>query len=212
MQANQHQCAYVMEVSPANFDKLTWADASEQVSLTIADYAYTDRVCDQLQDMGYIAFSPFQLSSTQVIEDKAQERSQTLKICLAALVAILLLQVILLRAMFANQMGDYKLLSNIGLTCASAMRSILVQLVILTLVGQLLAGTALWICAVQGVGAIRNIMVYLPISYVILLVCVHDVVSVIGITWVLISLKKQVYPLAGKESDLKMEETEVHVV
>lgn len=212
MQANLHQCAYVMEVSPTNFDKLTWAENSEQVSLTIADYAYTDRVCQQLQDMGYIAFSPFQLSSTQVIEEKALERSQTLKICLAALVAILLLQVILLRAMFANQTGDYKLLSNIGLTCATAMRSILVQLVILALVGQLLAGTALWICAVKGVEAIRNIMVYLPLGYVILLVAVHDIVSLIGITWVLIGLKKQVYPLAGKESDLEMEETEVQAV
>ena len=212
MQVNSHQSAYVMEVSPANFDKLTWSQNSEQVSATIADYAYTDRVCDQLQAMGYIAFSPYQLSSTEVIEEKALERDQTLKICLAALVAILLLQVILLRAMFANQMGDYKLLSNIGLTCASAMRSILVQLVILTVVGQVLAGTALWICAVEGVEVIRNIMVYLPLNYVALLVAVHDVVSLIGITWVLIALKKQVYPLAGKESDLAMEETEVEAV
>ena len=83
---------------------------------------------------------------------------------------------------------------------------------ILALAGQLLAGTALWICAVEGVEVIRNIMVYLPLNYVALLVAVHDVVSVIGITWVLIALKKQVYPLAGKESDLAMEETEVEAV
>ena len=212
MQSNNQQCAYVMEVSPKNFDLLTWDSASEQVSLTIADYAYTDRVCDKLHDMGYIAFSPFQLGSTAVIEEKAQERSQTLKICLVALVAILLLQIILLRAMFANQMGDYKLLSNIGLTCASAMRSILVQLVILAFAGQLLAGLAIWVCVLQNVARIVNVLIYLPINYILLLLGIHDVVSLIGITWVLISLKKQVYPLAGNRTDLEMEEAEVQAV
>ncbi len=212
LQANGHQCSLAIEVSPENFDKLTWNKASEQVSLTIADYGYTDRVMAQVQKLGYNGTSVYRLGSTEIIEEKAQERDQTLKICLTALISILLLQVILLRAMFANQTGDYKLLSNIGLTCATAMRSILVQLVILTFVGQLLAGTALWICAVQGVEAIRNIMVHLPISYVILLVCVHDVVSVLGITWVLVSLKKQVYPLEGKDSDLDMDEMEVTAV
>ena len=212
MQANQHQCAYVMEVSPANFQKLTWNTSSEQVSLTIADYAYTGRVLEKVQSMGYIAASVFQLGSTKIIDEKALERSQTLKICMMALIAIMLLQVILLRAMFANQTGDYKLLSNIGLTCSTAMRSICVQLVILAFAGQLLAGGAIWFCALQNVTRIVNVLVYLPIGYIALLLGIHDLVSVIGITWVLLSLKKQVYPLAGKETDLEMEETEVRVV
>ena len=212
MQANQHQCDYVMEVSPANLQKLTCNTSSEQVSLTIADYAYTGRVLEKVQSMGYIAASVFQLGSTKIIDEKALERSQTLKICMMALIAIMLLQVILLRAMFANQTGDYKLLSNIGLTCSTAMRSICVQLVILAFAGQLLAGGAIWFCALQNVTRIVNVLVYLPIGYIALLLGIHDLVSVIGITWVLLSLKKQVYPLAGKETDLEMEETEVRVV
>ena len=64
----------------------------------------------------------------------------------------------------------------------------------------------------QNVERIVSVLIYLPLNYILLLIGIHDVVSLIGITWVLISLKKQVYPLAGNHTDLEMEETEVQAV
>ena len=95
LQSNGHQCALALEVSPANFDKLTWNKASEQVSLKIADYGYTSRVLAQIKKLGYNAASVYRLGATEIIEEKAQEREQTLKICMTALISILVLQLML---------------------------------------------------------------------------------------------------------------------
>ena len=58
-------------VSQNTIDQLCWNQISEQVSLTMEDYAYTQRVIDALAEMGYLAISPYQLGSVTVVEEKA---------------------------------------------------------------------------------------------------------------------------------------------
>ena len=205
MQVNRQLCTYAMEVSPKNFDLLTWQAPSEQVSLTIADYAYTDRVVKAAQDMGYMAVSVYRLGATKQIPEKVQQRSQTLKICALALLVVVALQVVLLRAMYASQLGDYKLLGNMGLTCRLAVGSVWRQLVGQVLLGQLLAAAGIFLCARLRVDRILNVLRYLPISYVALLLLIHIAVSLVGALWVLQALRSQVYPLAGRESDLEQD-------
>ena len=205
MQANSQGCTYMMEVSPKNFDLLTWKADSEQVSLTISDYAFTDRVLNELQKEGYIAASVYRLGSTKQLADKVQERSQTLKICAMALVAVMLLQIILLRAMYASQFGDYKILSNIGLTCRLAVDSVWRQLFTQAVIGQLVGAIVIWICAQCRVERILNILIYLPVGYVLLLLGIHIAVSMVATAWVLKNMRTQIYPLAGLETDLDMD-------
>jgi hypothetical protein len=79
--------------------------------------------------------------------------------------------------------------------------------------GQVLAGIAVWLCVLRGVQRIIQVLVYLPVSYLLLLLGVHIAASFIGTAWVLLSLKKQVYPLAGRDGDLDMmEDGEVQVL
>ena len=196
----------LVEVSPNTFDKLTWKAASEQVSITISDYAYTDRVLDALGDKGYIAVSPFRLGATKQNEEKAQQRQQTLTVCVLALLAVTLLQLLLLRALFSIQTESYRMLRNIGLVSKDAKLSVLWQVLVFTVLGQLLGGAGIWICGTQGVQRIANVVKYLPGSYVAVLSAVHLVISVLSCLWVIRALGKQVYPLAGKHSDLELEE------
>ena len=205
MQANKQSCTYVMEVSPENFDLLTWKADSEQVNLTISDYAFTDRVLKDIQKEGYMATSVYRLGSTKQLADKVKERSQTLKICAMALVAVMLLQIILLRAMYASQFGDYKILSNIGLTCRLAVDSVWRQLFTQALIGQLVGAIAIWICAQCRIERILNILIYLPIGYVVLLLALHIAVSMVATAWVVKNMRSQIYPLAGLETDLDMD-------
>ena len=195
----------IIEVSQNTFDTLCWQPGSEQVSLTIADYAYTDRVLDALKDLGYAAASPYQQGSTKVDAEKAQHREQTLTVCLAALIAVVALQIVLLRALFSVQTESYKLMSHIGLVSRSAMYSILWQILSFTLVGQIAGGAAIWICGNSGIQRIEEILKYLPPKYVAALSGVHLAASVLAALWVMLSLKKQVYPLAGKYSDINLD-------
>ena len=152
-----------------------------------------------------MATSVYRLGSTKQLADKVKERAQTLKICAMALVAVMLLQIILLRAMYASQFGDYKILSNIGLTCRLAVDSVWRQLFTQALIGQLVGAIAIWICAQCRVERILNILIYLPIGYVVMLLALHIAVSMVATAWVVKNMRTQIYPLAGMETDLDMD-------
>ena len=193
-------------VNQTTFDLLCWDQPSEQVSLIITDYAYTDRVLERLEEMGYVGASPFQLGSTQVNEEKAAQREQTLTVCLLALLAVVALQVVMLRAMFGVQTESYGLLRNIGLVSGGAKRSILWQFALFTVLGQLLGGGVLYLCSRLGVRRIVEVMKYLPPSYLAVLSAVHVLAALVAALWVQRVLVRQIYPAAGRFSDLQMDE------
>lgn len=197
------------EVSPQTFETLMWKKNSDQVSLNIEDYAYTDRVLESVQGMGYLAVSPFKESSTQKDPELAAERMQTLTVCGAALLAVVLLQVVVLRALFGTQTESYRLFRNIGLTCKTANYSILWQVLLFTLGGQLVGFAGILICRACRVARIVELMRYLPAVYILLLSGVHLVASLIAGYWIIHALDRQVYPLAGRQTDLALESEEV---
>lgn len=193
-------------VAPADFDALTWDTPSEQVSLTIEDYAYTDQVLDAAQELGFIAASPYRLGATKQVPELAKERTQTLQICLTALIAVVALQILLMRALFSVQTESFRILSSIGLTSRTAWASVLWQILLFTLLGQLVGGATIWMCGCNGVKRIEQMLRYLPLPYVLVLSGVHLAVSLLSALLVIRSMEKQVYPLAGKNRDLNLEE------
>ena len=196
----------LLMVNAENFDALTGGLVSEQVSLTISDYAYTDRILEQIQSMGYIATSPYRLGATKQVPELAAERMQTLQICLTALIAVVALQIVLLRALFSVQTESFRILSNIGLTSRTAGASVLWQILLFTLLGQLVGGAAVWMCGCNGVKRIEQMLRYLPLPYVLILSGVHLAASLLSALLVIRSMEKQVYPLAGKNRDLDLGE------
>ncbi len=189
-----------------DFDALTWNSPSEQVSLTISDYAYTDRVIAAVQKLGYIAASPYRLGSTKQVPELAKERMQTLQICLTALIAVVALQILLLRALFSVQTDSFRILSNIGLTSRTARASVLWQILLFTLLGQVVGGLAVWLCGCNGVERIEQMLRYLPPANILILSGVHLAASLLAAVLVIRGMEKQVYPLAGKYRDLNMGE------
>lgn len=198
-------------VSASDFDKLTLHGGSDQVSLTIRDYAYTDRVIDAVQALGFAAASPYQLGSVQRNETLVQQREQTLLVCILALVAVIALQLILLRTLFLTQMESYRLLSNIGLSARMAKRSIFWQVLIFCLLGQVLSIAALAVCNYKGVERIANIVRYLPPALMALLIVVHLAISMLAALLIMRALRKNVYASTKIDMDLPMDETETEV-
>jgi hypothetical protein len=196
----------LMLVSQSTFDQLTWNSDSEQVSLTIADYAYTDRVLEEIKELGYIASSPYRLGSVKVDEDKAAQREQTLKVCLLALLAVVLLQIVVLRVLFGTQLSSYKLLRNIGLVRKGAKASVWWQFAFFAVIGQLLTAVALFVCYCGGVERVREVLIYLPAAQLAALSVLHLAVSAVAGFWTVHALQKQIYPVAGRFVDLQMDE------
>ena len=197
---------YLAEVSFEDFYSMTDTSPSDQISITIDRYAYADRVIEELQSLGYAAVSPYKLGSTRQDPDLAAERTQTLRVCLIALIAIIALQTVLLRAMFGMQTESYRLLSNIGLRGVTAKLSIVWQMVVFTVAGQILGALGIIICAQAGIERIREILSYLPPIYILLLSGVHIAASAVSTVWIVTALGRQVYPLSGKYEDIILDD------
>lgn len=198
-----------MLLSPANFEKSVPDTHCEQASLYISDYAYTDRALELLRDMGYIALSPFREGSTAVSESLAQQREQSLSLFALALAAVLLLQYLVLRALFSAQNPIFVLLSNMGLVCRHARRSIFLQTLLFTAAAQLLAFGALCLCREAGLERIVALWRYLPPIYMLLLSGLHLAASLLSAAGIARAMQRQVFPDSRRDSDLDMEEAAI---
>lgn len=200
-------CPPLALISPEKYDDFFAEDGfGLQVSLTISNYAYTERVLQAVQEEGYAALSPYRLGATTKLQSKVTERWQTLLICAAVLIMVLLLQIIVLRALFGSETENYRLLANIGLTCATAQRSVLWQILLFCAAGQAIGFAALYYCYHTGVERIVSIIRYLPPSLMLLLSAVHLAAALLGILWTAHALQKRVYPMFVRRDDLQLDE------
>ena len=201
-----YKMLYAIVVSPRSYELLVEDECSTQVCLSIENYAYADEVLEELRALGYGALSPYQLGSTEKDETLAAERMQTLKVCLLALVAVVLLQIVALRAMFSMETDTYRLLANLGLRCKTAKRSVLWQMILFSLIGEALATLAILLCGRLEIERIVSILRYLPGRFLLLIWAVHFGASLLTNAWISLALRRQVYPVSGKKADLNMEE------
>ena len=195
----------VLRVTYDVFDLLCW-NTRDEASLTISDYAYTDQVLTALEKMGYPAVSVLRQGSTEVDPQLAGERSQTLRICLLALLAAAALQLVVLRAMFSAENESFKLLGNIGLTGRTAKRSVLLQIAFFTVLGEVIGAAGIAACYAAGVQKIVDMLKYLPAAYLAILAATHIALSAVVAAWVVRALSKQVYPLGTVHYDIDLDE------
>ncbi len=208
---HQSTLSNVLAVSPDTFRTLM-ADQNigngNQVSITIRDYAYAQRVLEDLEEAGFVALSPYVLGSKQVDEELAAQRTQTLYICIGALIAILLLQTLVLRALFRMETESFRILSDMGLTCRTAQKSIFWQLLALTLGSQILALAGIFLCSNAGITQIVNVTKYLYGIWWIVICLVHLLSTALAAGVIAQGLRKRVYPRTAGYADLVLEDGE----
>lgn len=180
----------------------------DQVSITLTDYAYAQRVIDELEEIGYYALSPYVLGATTIDPELAAQRSQTLFICIGALLAILVLQLIVLRAMYGMQTDSFRILSDMGLTFRTACKAIFWQTLAFAAAGQLLGIGGIGLCSHLEISQITAITKYLYLPWWIGICAIH-IGSLLLSAWMAAAgLKKAVYPRTAGPRDLEIDEEE----
>lgn len=195
-------------VSENDYANLRDTTADNQISIYIKDYAYADRVMDDLDDMGYLSISPFRLGATKTDAALATERNTTLAVCLGAFLLILVLQILVLRAMFSSLYGHFRLLSNIGMTARSAYGALCRLLIAYTLIGEGLGAAVVGLLNACGIDRITNIFKYLENDIIALLFLAHMISVAVAFGVVLLSIKRAVFAKARKTADLEFSEEE----
>ena len=198
---------YYLEVSEDTYQQLVPTENyGNLITVRMDDYAYTDRVMGAINLMGFASISPYRIGSTTQDPVLAAERLQTLKVCLLSFVAIVALQILVLRAMFGMEIEEFKLLANLGLRCNTAKLSIVLQLLFFTVCGQMIAFIFILLMNQLKVERIVHIVKYLPLPYVLLFIVIHLCTGLLSALWVQRSIGKQIYSFSLEQGDLDMDE------
>lgn len=107
--------AQVVEVSKELFYQIYGEKKSNQLSVYMKDYAYTDRVLQKLKKEGYEAVSVFRVGTTEYSEDKVAEQVNILMIDLGALLIVFVIGIFLIDKMIRMREKDYRIMILLGL-------------------------------------------------------------------------------------------------
>jgi len=198
-------------VSYDDYKELTM-EYSDQISVFIDDYAYTDKVSDKLNDLGYSVVSPFKIGAEKTDPTLARERLTTLIVSLAASVLVYFLGILIVKAMFNSQAPHYSLLSNIGLGSRCASQSIAIQMLYLTVASMALGMLGILIFNRLGIEAITNIFKYLAGTDIALLMLSHAVFTSLSLLFVTKSIRRRVFTYEKKREDINFREMEANEI
>ena len=106
---------------------------------------------------------------------------------------------------------NYSLLANLGLRRRAAKRSVLWQVLLFALIGEVMAAAAVAVCGHLEVERVVTLLQYLPVPYAVLTWAVHVALSLIAVLWIGSALSRQVYPATGTKSDLDLSSVEEEV-
>lgn len=195
-------------VTDTTFQELANRTPDNQISLYMQDYAYADRVMDALAAKGYLCTSPFRLGATRTDPTLATERNTTLGICAVAFLLVIILQVLVLRAMFSSLYEHFRLLLNIGMTARSAYGALCRLLLLFTVVGEGLGAAIIAALNAMGVSRIADVFKYLEPDVIALLFVAHLISVAVAFGVVLLSMRKAVFAKARRTTDLDFSEME----
>lgn len=125
-----------------------------------------------------------------------------------------MLQALVLRALFGMEMESYRLMNNMGLTCRTAQSSMLWQLLIFAVAGQLLCLGLTWLglwklLPADSSGALlttgQELIRYMTAPRLLLLSAVHLGAALGAGLWLTSVLQRKIYPFAGRTGDLNWE-------
>lgn len=88
---------------------------SNQATVYIEDYAYTDEVIDAINSMGFLAISTYRVSALEYDEELLANRNVTIVICAFAILVIFILTLFVLSSFLNLNQNDYLLLRFIGM-------------------------------------------------------------------------------------------------
>ena len=161
-QLSEHTLPYVvMGISEENFDAMAYEENCREVSVFIEDYAYAERVMAKIRSLGYEVISPYKIGSVLQDNDLAEERLNTLLLCLMAFLVVAVAQIVVLSVLFCMQTENYAGLRNLGLSFKTGKNSVRRQIGVLTMLGQGITILLVMLFDGKKVAYITNIVKYL---------------------------------------------------
>lgn len=196
------------EITEKSFDELNLQESCIQASLYLRDYSYTDRAIRAIRKLGYEAISPYRVSSVTQDTGRANARLTTLVLCMLALITVIAAQILVLSAMFGLEMKNYTQLSDLGLSWHVGQYSVCWQILLLTLIGQVLGFSIILFGARSGVQRLFDVLKYLTPLHILAICLLHLAASLLVALTVCRMLRRRVFPFIRRSFDIDLAELE----
>ncbi len=187
----------IYEVSKEVFEQICPELDSEEMSVYIEDYAYTDDVIADLEAMGYEAISVFRTGAVSYDMETVRDMLVTVGICAGVLAAIFILGVVLQYAVWTLRRQDYLTMKLLGLRQKTMKALFYADTGCMTAAAMIMAWVILQILQICGVGAVYDLMKYYRWYHYLLLAVLHGVFAVITVFFMNRSMKKKLVKLNG---------------
>jgi putative ABC transport system permease protein len=173
---NAHSARFV-EISEDWFDEL-FDHKSNQASLYLKDYIYTDDVLNKLADMGYQAISTFRIGSVEYDRWKVAERATILIRSMVVLLIISILELLIISSILKIKHKDFIILGSMGMNHTAIKLMNYFEMLIYTVLSAVLIFIAAKLISLSGFFYLVNIMKY----YNVLSLLIYIVFNLLVIT------------------------------
>lgn len=175
--------AIVIETSREFLDKIYGTQAVTQVSVYMDDYAYTDRVIQEINGKGYQAVSPYRVSCGDYDKTLVQERLTAMLLSAGSIIVIFFLGVLVIYAIMRLKKRDFVILKSLGLRQAAIERMNLYELVTTALTAAVVLTAAAFGADRLRIRAVSDIVKYYQAGDFVIVAVIA--VGMAGITAVL---------------------------
>lgn len=107
--------ANVIEISSEMYEELIGMRASRQMAVYIKDYAYADRVLEDIGDMGYSVLSVYRAAATEYDNELVSRKAVNMGISLGAFVMLFFVGVFILGLIMNLRMRDFNIFRLLGM-------------------------------------------------------------------------------------------------
>ncbi len=105
----------VMEVGRDLYDKIVFDKDSYQMSVFIKDYAYTEDVIDDIEDLGYEAASVYRVGATEYDYDIVNQKATSMIVSIAACVMIFFIGIFITGTIMNINITNFRVFKLLGL-------------------------------------------------------------------------------------------------
>lgn len=170
----------IFEVSTDTYLNIIEREKQIQCSVYIEDYAYLDRVIDDLYDAGYDGISIFRLSALEYNDELLAARMRTLMITGIALVVVFILSIFVIYAMLRMKTKDLLILKGLGVKKSVIDKSNYAYNLILAMISLVVTGIAVNVMAGMDIVLIKNSTKYMTVTYYFVWIVICGLVSILS--------------------------------
>lgn len=185
------QGADFIEMSEELFYTL-YEPETTQASVYISHYSKTEQVMEELIAMGYDVISSYQISATEYIPEKVMLRLEVIGISCLVLLALLVLQILIVRSFMKIKIKDYYILKFMGMQLREMKQISYIEMGIHCVAAMITTGIIMVALDMSKVPFIVGIMDFYSVSGVIYFILYNVLLMILTVFFFNRLLKKKV--------------------